>query len=131
LKRQDSAANTMNCSELPISHPCTRDRRAQLSLCHQNHSQPVLFPPILSARETRSHVNRSFLLTQPFARSNSYFYSSLPDVISLWLWNSLPEFQSSKTLMGADTVDQLDIKPHWLEEVGAFTCRNFSIVALT
>jgi len=49
----------------------------------QNHSQlhnQCYFPPIFSARETRTHVNRSFLLTQPFSHSNSYFYSFVPNV---------------------------------------------------
>ena len=28
-------------------------------------------------------------------------------------------------LISADTVDRSDMKPHWLEEIGAFTCINF------
>ena len=73
--------NTINCSELPIFCPCTRDE-LQLSLCHLYkiiHNQ-CYFPPIFSARETRTHVNRSFWLTQPFTQSNSYFYSFVPNV---------------------------------------------------
>jgi len=38
---------------------------------------------------------------------------------------------SHPKLISADTVDRSDMKPHWLEEIGAFTCRNCSIAALT
>ena len=88
LKSWDSEYNELlRVANLPPLHK----RRAQLSLCHLYkiiHNQ-CYFPPIFSAWETRMHFNRSFLLTQPFAWSNSYFYSFIPNVISLW--NSLPE----------------------------------------
>ena len=88
LKSWDSEYNELlRVANLPPLHK----RRAQLSLCHLYkiiHNQ-CYFPPIFSTRETRMHVNRSFLLTQPFTWSNSYFYSFVPNVISLW--NSLPE----------------------------------------
>ena len=79
LKSWDSEYNALlRVANLPPLHK----RRAQLSLCHLNkiiHNQ-CYFPPIFSARETRTHVNRSFFFTQPFARSNSF----VPNVISLW-----------------------------------------------
>ena len=88
LKSWDSDYNELlRVSNLPPLHM----RRAQLSLCHLYKITHNLcyFPPVFSARETRTHVNRPVLLTQPFTRSNSYFYSFVPRVISLW--NSLPE----------------------------------------
>ena len=74
--------NTMNCSVANLSP--LHKRRAQLSLCHLYkiiHNQ-CYFPPIFSASETRTHVNRSFLLTQPFTWSNSYSHSFVPNVSS-------------------------------------------------
>ena len=44
---------------------------------------------VFSARETRSHVCRPLMLTHPFARTNSYFYSFVPH--SILQWNNLPE----------------------------------------
>ena len=55
---------------------CSKNFMGSLHACRHMHHIPL-------------HVNRSFLLTQPFARSNSYFYSFIPNVISVW--NSLPE----------------------------------------
>ena len=83
LKSWDSDYNELlRVSNLPPLHK----RRAQLSLCHLYKITHNLcyFPPVFSARETRTHVNRPILLTQPFARSNSYFCSFVPRVISLW-----------------------------------------------
>jgi len=88
FKSWDSEYNELlRVANLPPLHK----RRAQLSLRHLYKIiyNQCYFPPIFSARETRTHVNRSFLLAQPFVRSNSYFYSFLPNVISLW--NSVPE----------------------------------------
>ena len=48
------------------------------------------FPPdVLLASETRSCSSRSLLLSQPFARTNSYLYSFVPNAVSHW--NHLPE----------------------------------------
>ena len=48
------------------------------------------FPPhVIFTRSTRTNFSRSFMLTQPFARTNSYFHSFVPE--SVCQWNSLPE----------------------------------------
>ena len=74
LKSWDSDYNELlRVSNLPPLHK----RRAQLSLCnlYKIIHNLCYFPPVFSARyETRTHVNRPILLTQPFARSNSYFF---------------------------------------------------------
>ena len=43
--------------------------------------------------ETKSHINRSLQLTQPFVRTNSYYYSFVPN--SIFHWNLLPEYKIS------------------------------------
>ncbi len=58
------------------------------------------FPPdFFSTRESRTYTHRSYLLTQPFARTNSYFYSFVPN--SVLQWNSLPEPIISKPSLPA------------------------------
>jgi len=52
---------------------------------------------VFSARETRSHVCRPLMLTHPFARTNSYFYSFVPH--SILQWNNLPEHVVSSSSM--------------------------------
>ena len=43
----------------------------------------------ISTRKARSNKSRTLMLTQPFARTNSYFHSFI--INSVLHWNSLPE----------------------------------------
>ena len=51
----------------------------------------MYFPPnIVVPSSTPSHYPRSYSLHQPFARTDSYLYSFLPNTVSYW--NTLPEY---------------------------------------
>jgi len=76
---------------LEMSHlPSLSDRRLYLKPCSVLKIIRTLcyFPPLFSVRETRSHINRPYLLKQPFARTNFYIYSFVPHSVSQW--NGLP-----------------------------------------
>ena len=71
--------------------PSLSERRLFLKLCtvFKILHELCYFPPhIISVRETRSYCKRPLMLTQPFAKTNSYFYSFVPN--SVLHWNSLP-----------------------------------------
>ena len=68
------------------------NRRLYLKLCHLFKIVRGLcyFPPdIVVPRFNHSHFSRSYLLQQPFARTNSFYSSFIPD--SIRKWNFLPE----------------------------------------
>ena len=51
----------------------------------------MYFPPnIVVPSGTPPHYTRSYSLHQPFARTDSYLYSFLPNTVSYW--NTLPEY---------------------------------------
>ena len=78
---------------LEMSHlPSLSDRRLYLRLysVFKIIHQLCYFLPLFSVRESRSYINRPYMLKQPFARTNSYFYSFVPRSVSQW--NRLPVF---------------------------------------
>ena len=71
--------------------PSLSNRRSFLKLCtifKVIHGMCYFPPHVIFTRSTRTNFSRSFMLTQPFARTNSYFHSFVPD--SVRQWNSLP-----------------------------------------
>ena len=72
-----------------LNLPSLSNRRLFLKLCtvFKIIHNLCYFPPLAS--ETRSCSSRSLLLSQPFARTNSYLYSFVPNAVSHW--NHLPE----------------------------------------
>ncbi len=76
-----------------INLPPLANRRLHVKLCslYKIVHDLLYFPPnIVVPKVTRSHTCTPYTLQQPFARTNSYFYSFVPRSISLW--NALPEF---------------------------------------
>ena len=68
------------------------NRRLFLKLCtifKVLHGMCYFPPHVIFTMSTRTNFSRSFMLTQPFARTNSYFHSFVPD--SVRQWNSSPE----------------------------------------
>ena len=80
--------------------PSLSDRRLHLKMCqlYKIIHQLSHFPPdIVMPKCTRTHTNASSILHQPFAHTNSFFYSFIPHSISLW--NALPnEIRLAPTL---------------------------------
>ncbi len=76
-----------------INLPPLANRRLHLKLCSLYkivHDLSYFPPNIVVPKVTRSLTCTPYTLQQPFARTNSYFYSFVPRSISLW--NALPEF---------------------------------------
>ena len=74
-----------------LNLPTLSDRRLFLKLCtvfKVVHNLCYFPPDILSARETRTCSSRQLLLSQPFARTNSYLHSFVPSAVRHW--NHLP-----------------------------------------
>ena len=72
--------------------PSLSNRRLFLKLCtiiKVIHGMCYFPPHVIFTRSTRTNFSRSFMLTQPFARTNLYFHSFVPD--SVRQWNSLPD----------------------------------------
>ena len=73
--------------------PTLSNRRLFLKLCtiFKIIHGACYFPPnVICVRDTRTHIGRPLMLNQPFARTNSYFYSFVPNSVSQW--NRLPEY---------------------------------------
>ena len=81
------------CSKLldMLDLPSLSDRRVHLKTCvlYKIVHQLSYFPPdVVLPQTTRSYSSTCLTLKQPFARTNSFFYSFIPNSISHW--NSLP-----------------------------------------
>ena len=75
-----------------FSLPSMENRRLYLKLCHLFKIVHGLcfFPTgIVSPNTDLTHSTRSFILQQPFSRTNSFYHSYIPD--SVRIWNNLPE----------------------------------------
>ncbi len=73
--------------------PTLAQRRLHLSLCFMYriiHRLLYFHPNIIVPSSTSSHYTRSYSLYQPFARTDSYLHSFLPNTVSQW--NTLPEY---------------------------------------
>ena len=70
--------------------PTLERRRLELKLCHlfKIIHNLVYFPNNVFVNRERSQRSTHHCLSQPFARTNSYFYSFVPHTISIW--NRLP-----------------------------------------
>ena len=74
--------------------PALEKRRLELKLCHlfKIVHNMIYFPSDAIAQRESPHYHfrssHDHYLSQPFARTNSYFYSFVPHTVSLW--NSLP-----------------------------------------
>ncbi len=90
-KTWDSSYNDELLDRLHL--PTLAQRRLHLSLCVMYRIIHVLlyFPPnnIIVPSSTSSHYIRSYSLYQPFARTDSYLHSFLPNTVSQW--NTFPE----------------------------------------
>ena len=76
-----------------FSLPSLENRRMYLKLCHLFkiiHGLCYFPPEIIAPNQNHTHSLRSFLLQQPFSRTNSFYYSFFPD--SIHMWNNLPEY---------------------------------------
>ena len=72
--------------------PSLENRRLYLKLCHLFkivHGLCYFPPDVVVPRTNLSHFSRSYTLQQPFARTNSFYSSFIPD--SIRRWNYLPE----------------------------------------
>ena len=74
--------------------PTLERRRLELKLCHlfKIIHNLVYFPSNVIAHRERPHYHfrssHDYYLSQPFARTNTYYYSFIPHTISIW--NRLP-----------------------------------------
>ena len=76
-----------------FSLPSLENRRLYLKLCHLFKIVHGLchFPPeVVVPGSGSTHSSRSFILQQPFSRTNSFYHSFIPDTIRVW--NNLPEY---------------------------------------
>ncbi len=73
--------------------PTLAQRRLHLSLCflYRIIHGLLYFPPnVFVPSSTSSHYTRPYSLYQPFARTDSYLHSFLPNTVPQW--NTLPEY---------------------------------------
>ena len=75
-----------------LNLPTLENRRLYLKLCHLFkviHGLCYFPPDVITPRSNPSHFSRDYTLQQPFARTNSFYSSFIPD--SIRKWNQLPE----------------------------------------
>ena len=61
----------------------------------QDCTQVIFFPPNIFVPMNASRRAKPYMYCQPFARTNSFFYSFVPHTISAW--NALPGYVTDMT----------------------------------